>query len=187
MAQQKNETIYFGKELAMYSLNGHDKKLVEDINRLHSLKKKRDLFNQILTLIANRDIDELQERDLIPTDQTEVTEEQAEALKTDILTDVCDDQDLEAILAFCHYDPKECQTRFHIVSVRIPKIGLIAEFPVTTTADQSPLDSPKYLKLLETLTPSYAGGIYTKATELTESQYEERIQNSRPFAIPTAK
>lgn len=182
MTHQSNDTnktsdkvIFFG-EGVMNTDNGHNPDLVNDINLLYTQDSKRGLFTDILTLITCRDIDELVEKGILPEGEN-ITPEFVSASDTDILTRICDDQDLQTILAYCRFDPEDFRkTRYHLIEIKVPSIALTMQLPVSVPSGVSPKTHPDYLKLLQTLKASYAGEIYAKSTEINEPSYLRRLE-----------
>lgn len=170
-----NRVIFFGNGV-MSEDNGHNPDLVNDINLLHAQDDKSGLFTDILTLLACRDIDELVEKNILPEGEN-ITPEFVKASATDILTHVCDDQDLQTILNYCRFDPDDFRkTKYHLIEIKVPSIALTAQLPVSVPSGVSPMGHPDYLKLLQTLKTGYAGEIYSKSTEIDEQSYLRRVE-----------
>lgn len=81
----------------MWTFNNHDAKLVDKINECYF--KYQQNFISILQLIAIRDEIEINEQ--FPRMINVWNTDDIEIYATDILTHICDDKDLECILAFC--------------------------------------------------------------------------------------
>lgn len=172
------KVIFFGEGI-MNADNGHDPELVNNINLLHTQTDKSGLFTDILTLLACRDIDELIERNILPEGEN-ITPELVNASATDILTHVCDDQDLQTILNYCRFNPEDFRKpKFHLIEIKVPSIALTAQLPVSVPSGVSPMGHPDYLKLLQTLKAGYAGEIYAKSTEISEQSYLHRMETTK--------
>lgn len=172
------KVIFFG-EGVMNTDNGHNPDLVNDINLLHTQDSKSGLFTDILTLIACRDIDELIEKGILAEGEN-ITPKFINAFATDILTRICDDQDLQTVLAYCRFNPEDFRkTKYHLIEIKVPSIALTAQLPVSVPAGVSPTAHPDYLKLLQTLKASYAGEIYSKSTEISEQSYLRRLEATK--------
>lgn len=172
------QVIYFG-ETIMDTDNGHNPELVNNINLLHSQTDKQGLFTDILTLIACRDIDELIERGILPEGEN-ITPEFVNVSAKDILTHVCDDQDLQAILNYCRFNPEDFrEPKFYLIEIKVPSIALTAQLPVSVMPRISPMKHPDYLSLLQTLKTGYAGEIYTKSSEISEQSYLRRLEATK--------
>lgn len=80
----------------MWADNGHDYKLVNKINECYY--KKKTSFLTILQFIAQRDIIEVEELfNYLNVNSIKSIEFYA----TELLTHICDDKDLECIIAYC--------------------------------------------------------------------------------------
>lgn len=84
----------------MNTYNGHNKVLVEKINKAWNNPKYHDMFGDILFALGCRDKQEIFEKfDIII-----VSNECAMDNAHEIMEHVCDDWDLECILAFIRYE-----------------------------------------------------------------------------------
>ena len=86
----------------MWADNGHDYKLVNKINECYH--KNKASFLKILQFIAQRDSIEVEELYLnnINVNEINVYEiKHIELYATELLTHICDDKDLECIIAYC--------------------------------------------------------------------------------------
>ena len=84
----------------MWADNGHDYKLVNKINECYV--KDKEKFLEILQLIAQRDWVEIHSKfDWCDCYSVLTNIYFIENNATDILTHICDDKDLECIIAFC--------------------------------------------------------------------------------------
>lgn len=156
----------------MLTANGHDPELVKKINDLHSHKGYHTEFYEILTLIATRDLNEIVEKGILPEGEN-LTEELVETVATDILTQVCDDEDLQTILGYCKYRNEGFVERYYLISFRIPSIGLHATLPIITRGGEDPLTHPAYLELLSLYATKYKGNIiYTRPQRVGYDAYE---------------
>lgn len=117
------EQFAYGNDI-MDATNGHDKGLVEDINR--AWRKSKVSFKPILCALYERDIDEITDHDAFRIPKWENTKEYNEGLETEnwdaymdmalkdmqehwedyadnYLQHIADDGDLECIINFLHY------------------------------------------------------------------------------------
>lgn len=171
----------------MTATNGHDPELVKKINQLHSNEGYHTEFYEILTLIATRDLNELVEKGILPEGEN-LTEELIKATASDILTNVCDDEDLQTILGYCKYKPEEKPVeRYYLINFRIPSIGLQATLPVMTKCGEDPLTHPAYLELLSLYATKYKGNVYTKPTRVDYEVYGSYLKPIQETATKQAK
>lgn len=82
----------------MNTLNAHNPKLVETINNIFNDDKCVESRRQILFALAQRDADEIKEKlGIVINNYDDV-----DMYDTELLMHVCDDRDLEVIIAFCY-------------------------------------------------------------------------------------
>lgn len=91
-------------EKVMDTTNAHDKRLVEQINTIWRNPEKVGSLLTILTLIANRDNAELVDKGIIQTYEP-MTNYKTRKVAREILMQVCDDLDLQTIIAYCREVP----------------------------------------------------------------------------------
>jgi len=82
----------------MNSLNAHNPKLVDTINNIFNDDKCVESRRQILFALAQRDADEIKDKLGIVINNYE----DVDMFDTELLMHVCDDRDLEVIIAFCY-------------------------------------------------------------------------------------
>lgn len=81
--------------------NGHDSSLVDKINWIGNDPVRKPMLYSILKFLANQNANECQ---LDAGIEGEITDEVIELYGYDILTQFCDDKDLETIISYCRID-----------------------------------------------------------------------------------
>lgn len=88
------------KEMMSYR-NGHDSSLVDKINWIGNDPVRKPMLTSILKFLANQSADECRMDTGL---EGEITDEVIEMYGYDILTQFCDDNDLETIISYCRID-----------------------------------------------------------------------------------
>ena len=88
------------KEIMSYR-NGHDSSLVDKINWIGNDPVRKPMLTSILKFLANQSADECR---IDAGLEGEITDDVVEMYGYDILTQFCDDKDLETIISYCRID-----------------------------------------------------------------------------------